>query len=529
MENFGDHILSEEASSGTSSQMTHPQDQRIYLKIFTQFSNDQIESVDYRPEDKDLRNLYKYICPICMRYFNVVIVVRIIYATVVPSISRRSKEKTWITKLIAPNVELLSSAYLMQTKKIQQVNPSSQLYNKVKYYFDSQVLSKEESENDQEEIQDLSLSNVTKSPSKSIPEYNEIDKSKLVEEDLDPEVVKKEIIIQNYFSKNDPAEDYYQKYQQIINPRDRVVSILGSVVLKNKQNLVLSEYNFDKNDYVNACEIVRHKSVDHFKSEQRAAGCGVEYQSFHILNDISNYFHQTNTGTKAEGKFTQAFGFLNGNRSRGSPDNVHFKSAHGGYSKKKLDFRYPVDLKIPSKNIDKNSMLQKALLRSQKYSNMILKPRRNTMFNKPPFPINESNGRDSGSRFIIDPINSPLFQNSIKMSDSNGIQSPQRFKKLFQINDQEQSSVSNFLIHQNSSQTNLNRQQSSNNNLNENINDVIKRRPKLPRKNANFNSNQRSVTTSPGKQHNGKILVIIQILGNIEDKEEALRTDKVIH
>jgi len=48
--------------------------------------------------------------------------------------------------------------------------------------------------------------------------------------------------MQNYFAKPDPNFDSNLKN---IYARDRVVSIIGSMVLKNNKNLMLSEFNLD--------------------------------------------------------------------------------------------------------------------------------------------------------------------------------------------------------------------------------------------------------------------------------------------
>lgn len=50
--------------------MVHPKDQRIYLKIFSQFKEEDIKLVEFKPIDKEESKLYKYSCPICMRYFS---------------------------------------------------------------------------------------------------------------------------------------------------------------------------------------------------------------------------------------------------------------------------------------------------------------------------------------------------------------------------------------------------------------------------------------------------------------------------
>lgn len=107
--------------------------------------------------------------------------------------------------------------------------------------------------------------------------------------------------MQNYFSKPDEDLDYVNKTQKNIYARDRVITIIGSMVLKNNQNLLQSEYNIDNNRSENQlCDIARHKSMDNFKSEQQSVGL----QSLNLLNDISNYFHQTKSNTKHDGFIT---------------------------------------------------------------------------------------------------------------------------------------------------------------------------------------------------------------------------------
>jgi hypothetical protein len=71
-QDYIDHeILSaSEIASSRVSPMIHPKDERIYLKMFSKYSEEDVLVSDFRPIDKEQRDLFKYICPICMRYFN---------------------------------------------------------------------------------------------------------------------------------------------------------------------------------------------------------------------------------------------------------------------------------------------------------------------------------------------------------------------------------------------------------------------------------------------------------------------------
>ena len=62
-------MRSDDASSDVSK-MTHPNDGRINLKIFTSFPERELLILETRPLDHDSKEIFKYICPICMRYFN---------------------------------------------------------------------------------------------------------------------------------------------------------------------------------------------------------------------------------------------------------------------------------------------------------------------------------------------------------------------------------------------------------------------------------------------------------------------------
>ena len=62
-------MRSDDASSMVSP-MVHPKDERIFLKIFTNVDEKDIKVSDFHPKNKMEKDMYKYSCPICMRYFN---------------------------------------------------------------------------------------------------------------------------------------------------------------------------------------------------------------------------------------------------------------------------------------------------------------------------------------------------------------------------------------------------------------------------------------------------------------------------
>ena len=67
---IGLNIMRSDDNSSAVSPMVHPKDARLTLKIFTYVDENAVKFVDFRPISKEDKEMYKYICPICMRYFN---------------------------------------------------------------------------------------------------------------------------------------------------------------------------------------------------------------------------------------------------------------------------------------------------------------------------------------------------------------------------------------------------------------------------------------------------------------------------
>eukprot|EP00347_Sterkiella_histriomuscorum_P013714 403363646 len=445
-----------EISSSRASAMIHPQDEKIYLKIFSNFKEDDILVSNFRPKDKEQREHLQEI-----------------------------ELKNQALQINCPQCETPEFCLL----DVDQKDP-------VKMYFDSQIMSDSQPnspsiyKNDLEiqNEENFSISQDSKSPS----QYSQINNQNL-----------------------SPGLDQKQQYRQI--------SIFGSEINKQRLQTGLNQgkESIISQDYLEYMSVQfqshRHRSISKLQKFPK------NFESFQILSDIQNYFHNTQNATRRIDQQqnpneknsqyqpeVQVQLYQLRNRSQKPENNMLDCKAFLNDLNRLSNVTNMPNIQQGRIFIDnKNSYIDKAMKRSQKYSQDLqnAKPRRRTMFNKstaiafaenygfPPTTKFKNNANFHQKHCTPGPDFSNNQFTNYRMSDAVNLQTSK-----FIIQGLESSQRSNSMIG-NTKDYEFKFKQQNSMNIQENsqisTSKMVRRRSKPPIGGEQFYQARRSFTTAP--------------------------------